>query len=108
MNSGVDEAKLMLKRLVGKFAFFFAVIYFLLAFAGVVRLAQGDHVPLSTWLLLIPAGVVFVLAVIDGINLHRFSDSDRLGKLWRRCGILTVSGVVLLVLAVLLVGGIDS
>jgi hypothetical protein len=108
VNSGVEEAKLMLKRLVGKFAFFFAIIYFLLAFAGFVRLAQGDHVPMSTWLLLVPAGVAFVPAVIDSVSLHRVSDSDRLDKLWKRCGILTVSGMVLLVFAVFLVGGIDS
>ncbi len=108
MNSGVEEAKLMLKRLVGKFAFFFTIVYFLLVFAGLVRLTQGDHVPMSTWLLLIPAGVAFVPAVIDGLNLHRISDSERLDRLWKSCGILTVSGVVLLVLAAFIAGGIDS
>jgi hypothetical protein len=106
--NGTEEAKLTLQRVVGKFALLFAFIYLLTIFAGFVTLYQGDEVPVTTWLLLIPAGVAFVPAVVDAVNLHRTRDPDRLRKLWKRCGLLAVTGLVLLVVASFAVGGIDS
>ncbi|GAA4602400.1 hypothetical protein BJY16_004235 [Actinoplanes octamycinicus] len=108
MDSGVEEAKLTLRRVVGKFALLFAFVYLLALFAGVVTLLQGDEVPVTTWILLIPAGVAFVPAVIDAVNLHRTQDPDRLSKLWKRCGVLAVTGMVLLVVASLVTGGING
>ncbi|GID29131.1 hypothetical protein [Paractinoplanes brasiliensis] len=97
MNSGVEEAKLTLRRVVGKFALLFAFIYLLALLAVFITAYQGDEVPVSTWLLLVPAGVAFVPAVVDAVNLHRTEDPVRLSKLWKRCGLLAVSGMVLLV-----------
>jgi len=105
MNSGVDEARLTLQRLVGKVALLFTFIYVLMVAAGFVRLAQGDHVPASTWLLLVLPGLAFGPAVVDAVNLHRVAEPDRLRKLWRRCGIWALSGMVLLVLAAFVAEG---
>jgi hypothetical protein len=108
MNSGVEEAKLTLQRLVGKVALLLAFIYVLMVAAGFVRLSQGDEVPAANWLLLVPPGLAFVPAVLDAVNLHRTTAPERLRKLWRRCGILTLSGLVLLVLAAFVADGINS
>ncbi|GLW33362.1 hypothetical protein [Actinoplanes regularis] len=107
MNSGVEEAKLGLKRTVGKFALLFASIYLMAIIALFITLHQGDEVPVTTWLLMIPPGVAFAPAVLDAINLHRAQEPDRLRRLWKRCGILAVTGMVLLVVASYVVGEIN-
>lgn len=108
LNSGVEEAKLTLQRLVGKFALLFAFIYLLMVAAGFVRIAQGDQVPVSTWLLLFVPGFAFVPAVRDAISLHRTADPARLRPLWRRCGLFAVAGMVLVVVAAFAAEGINS
>ncbi|SDT60788.1 hypothetical protein [Actinoplanes derwentensis] len=108
MNSGVEEAKLTLQRLIGKFALLFAFIYVLMVAAGFVRVAQGDQVPVSTWLLLVLPGIAFFPAVVDAVGLHRTADQARLRTLWRRCGLLAVAGMVLLVVVAFAAEGINS
>ncbi len=105
---GVDEAKLTLRRVVGKVALLFAFIYVLTLFAGFVTLYSGGEVPVTTWLLLIPAGIAFVPAVADAVRLHRTRDPERLSRLWKRCGVLAVTGMALLVAASIAVGAINS
>lgn len=107
MNSGVEEAKLTLQRLVGKFALLFAFIYALMVAAGFIRVFQGDRVPVSTWLLLILPGIAFVPAVRDAVGLHRTTDPARLGLLWKRCGLSAVAGMALLVIVAFTVEGIN-
>ncbi|MEU4156463.1 hypothetical protein [Actinoplanes sp. NPDC026670] len=96
-----SEAKLILARLVGKFTLLFAFFYFLALLTDVVLLFKGDPPPPIAWLLLIPAGFAFVPGVIDAVNLHRTTDGQRLSRLWRRCGLLGVAGMALLVGAAL-------
>ncbi|HET6480891.1 MAG TPA: hypothetical protein VFG35_12765 [Actinoplanes sp.] len=107
MNRSVEDAKLTLQRVVGKFALLFAFIYVLALLGVFVTLLQGDEVPVSTWLLLVPAGAVFVPAVVDAVNLHRTREPDRLSKLWKRCGLLALTGMALLVIASFVVDWIN-
>lgn len=103
-----SEAKLILARLVGKFTLLFAFICFLAVLTDVVLLLRGDPPPLVAWLLLVPSVAVFVPAVVDAVDLHRTADSQRLSKLWRRCGLLGVAGMALLVGAALIMRGASS
>jgi hypothetical protein len=86
-----------MRRLVGKFAMLFAFIYFLVLLGGVITVARHSSLPIVWWPLLAAPGCAFVPAVVDAVRLHRSSDPDRTKELWRRCGILTLMGVALLV-----------
>jgi hypothetical protein len=104
---GPAEAKLNLQRLVGKFTLFFALIYLQILIAVVFVAFRGGSRPLVVWLLLLVPMIAFVPAVVDAINLHRTKEQEKLGRLWRRCGLLGVGGMALLIAAALVIGEID-
>ncbi|MEU4562360.1 hypothetical protein AB0F72_28585 [Actinoplanes sp. NPDC023936] len=91
------EAKIEFQRLVGKFALFFAFLYFLMILGGVITVVGGDSVPWPTVLGTVLAGFAFVPAVVDAVNLHRTSDQQRLAMLWRRCGLFAAAGVAVMI-----------
>jgi hypothetical protein len=97
-----------MRRLVGKFALFFAFIYFLVLVGGVITLAQHVHTSWLTWPLIIAPAAAFGPAVADAIRLHRTSDPERTKALWRRCGRLTLIGVALLIAAAIVLNGLTS
>ncbi|WP_433832286.1 hypothetical protein ACQP2E_15745 [Actinoplanes sp. CA-015351] len=43
-------------------------------------------------------------AAADAIRLHRTSDPQRLAALWRRCGLLTLAGIAIMIGTVVTVG----
>lgn len=92
-----------MRRLVGKFAFFFAGVYLLVLFGAAVSAATGEPPPLLAWPLLLLPAAAFVPAVLDGLRLHRTEDSAVMKALWRRCLLFIVIAMVLLVAGVLMV-----
>ncbi|MDI6098176.1 hypothetical protein QLQ12_06110 [Actinoplanes sp. NEAU-A12] len=104
---GPAEAKLNLQRLVGKFSLFFALIYVQILIAAVVVAFRDGLQPLAVWLLLLVPMAAFVPAAVDAVKLHRTREPERLRHLWRRCGLLGVSGMALLMVAALVIGVID-
>ncbi|MBB2940536.1 putative membrane protein [Actinoplanes lutulentus] len=107
MNSGT-EAKIEFQRLVGKFSLFFAFIYFLMIVGSIVTVVDGDKVPVLTWVGIVLAGIVFVPAVMDAVRLHRTSDQQRLAALWRRCALLTLAGLVVMIATAVAVEAVYS
>ena len=102
------NSTLEMRRLVGRFAFFFAGIYLLVLFGAVVSAATGDAPPLLAGPLLLVPAAAFVVAVLDGLRLHRTTDAAATRSLWRRCPLYTAIGMVLLVAAALIVERMTS
>ncbi|MEU4562913.1 hypothetical protein AB0F72_31420 [Actinoplanes sp. NPDC023936] len=102
------DAKIEFQRLVGKFALFFAFIYLLMIVGSVVTIADGDSVPVLTWVGILLAGLVFTPAVIDAVRLHRTADPQRLAALWRRSGLLTLAGVAVMILTAVAVEAVST
>ncbi|GAA5192653.1 hypothetical protein GCM10023322_52740 [Rugosimonospora acidiphila] len=94
---------LEMRRLAGKFAFFFAGVYVLVLFGAVVSETSGAPLPLLGWPLLLLPAAAFVISVIDAVRLHRTTDADVMRSLWRRCMLYTAIGMVLLVASALAV-----
>jgi len=104
----VNQPRLEMQRLVGKFALLFAFIYFLILFGVVMFLAQGESfVLLSLVLILLPAAAV-VPAVTYAVRLHLTTEPARLTDLWRRCAVYAISGLVLTVLAGVIFGRMNG
>jgi len=99
----VINPTLEMRRLVGKFAFFFAGVYLLVLFGAGVSTATGEPLPLLAWPLLLLPAAAFVPAVMDGFRLHRTTDSAAMKALWRRCLLFIVIAMVLLVATALMV-----
>lgn len=92
-----------MRRLVGKFAFFFAGVYLLVLFGAVVSTGTGAPLPLVAWPLLLLPAAALVPAVLDGLRLHRIADPAVMKALWRRCLLFIAIAVVLLVAAAAMV-----
>ena len=92
---------LEMRRLAGKFALLLAFVYVLALFATGIGLAGGNRLPWAGWLLLPLPAFAFVPSVRDAIRLHRSSDPVVMRSLWPRCLLLAVTGMVLLVVALL-------
>lgn len=86
-----------MRRLVGKLALLIAFVYLLVLVGGIITLAQHTSVSVITWPLLAIPAAAFGPAVVDAVQLHRTSDPDRMKKLWRRCGLYALIGLVLLI-----------
>lgn len=104
---GPAEAKLNLQRLVGKFSLLFALIYVQILIAAVVVAFRDGLQPLVVWLLLLVPMLAFAPATVDAVKLHRTREPESLRRLWRRCGLLGVSGMALLVVVALVIGDVD-
>jgi hypothetical protein len=100
---GVLNPTLEIRRLVGKFAFFFVGVYVLVLFGAVVSMGTGEPLPLVAWPLLLLPAAAFVPAVLDGLRLHRTAGPAVMKALWRRCLLFTVIAIVLLVAATVMV-----
>jgi hypothetical protein len=102
------EPAMEMRRLVGKFAFFFAGVYLLVLFGAGVSTATGAHLPLLTWPLLLLPAAAFAHAVVDGVRLHRTADAAAVAHSWRRCLLYLVIGVVLVVTAPVMIERMTS
>lgn len=94
---------LEMRRLAGKFAFFFAGVYALVIFGAVVSTIAGEPLPLLEWPPLLIPGAAFASAVVDAVRLHRTADAAVMKWLWRRCLMYTAMGMALLVASVVIV-----
>jgi hypothetical protein len=96
----VVDPKADIQRVAGKFALLLAGCYVLVVFGMIVSTVGGEPIPLIGWpILLIPAAA-FVPSIVDSVNLLRTRDEAQRSKLWRRCLLMAVIGIVLTVAAV--------
>lgn len=101
-------ARLSLRRLVGKFALFLALIYTQILVAGAVVAFRDDTPAPVTWVLLLTPAAAFVPAVVSAVQLHRTSDQQRVHILWRRCALLAAAGTSLMIIAALILREVNS
>jgi ABC-type uncharacterized transport system permease subunit len=101
-------ARLGLRRLVGKFTLFLALIYTQIMVTGAVMALRNDSPAPVTWLLLLTPAIAFVPAVVSAVNLHRTSDQQRVHILWRRCALLATTGTALMIAAALILREVNS